>query len=44
LKTVEGATSGPFNTRIIKVLDNDVEEWTTDRFSPNAQKYLVKSG
>jgi len=43
LKTVGGATPGPSNTRISEVLDDDVEEWTPDRFGPNAQKPPVKS-
>jgi len=38
LKTAGGATPGPSNARISEVLDDDVEEWTPDRFGPNAQK------
>jgi len=37
-KTTGGATPGPSNARISEVLDDDVEEWTPDRFGPNAQK------
>jgi len=42
-KTAGGATPGPSNARISEVLDDDVEDWTPDRFSPNAQKPPVKS-
>jgi len=43
LKTAGGATPGPSNARISEVLDDDVEEWTPDRFGPNAQKPPAKS-
>jgi len=43
LKTAGGATPGPSNAPISEVLDDDVEEWTPDRFGPNAQKPPVKS-
>jgi len=43
LKTSGGATPGPSNARISEVLDDDVEEWSPDRFGPNAQKPPVKS-
>jgi len=43
LKTVGEATSGPSNARISEVLDNDVEEWTPDRFGTKAQKPAEKS-
>jgi len=43
LKTAGGATAGPSNARITKVLDDHVEEWTLDCFSPNIQKLPVKS-
>jgi len=43
LKTAGGATPGPSNARITEVLDDSVEEWTPDRFGPNAQKPPVKS-
>ena len=43
LKTAGGVTPGPSNARISEVLDDDVEDWTPDRFGPNAQKPPVKS-
>jgi len=43
LKTAGGATSGHSNARITEVLDDDIQEWTPDRFGPNAQKPPVKS-
>jgi len=43
LKTAGGATPGPSNARITEVLDDDVDEWTPDRFGPNAQKPPQKS-
>jgi len=43
LKTAGGATPGPSNARISEVLDDDVEEWTPDRFGRNAQKPPAKS-
>ena len=42
-KTTGGATLEPSSTRISEVLDDDVEEWTPDRFGPTAQKPVEKS-
>jgi len=41
-KTVGGATPGPSNARISEVLDDDVDQWTPDRFGPNVQKPAEK--
>ena len=43
LKTAEDATPGPSNARITEALDDDVEEWTPDRFGSNTQKPAVMS-
>jgi len=43
LKAVGGATPGPCNARITEVLDDDVKEWTPDRFGTNVQKPPMKS-
>jgi len=42
-KTAGGVTPGPSNARVSEVLNDSVEEWTPDRFGPNAQKPPVKS-
>jgi len=43
LKTAGGATPTPSNARISEVLDDDVEDWNSDRYGPNTQKPPVKS-
>jgi len=42
-KTAGGATPGLSNARISEILDDDIEDWTPDRYGPNAQKPPAKS-